>query len=278
MLADLASLHDRKLRDAKCHAERMLNQWQQAIDQIHEEEKWLGYPLLALELAFNMPGELAKQLPTANYLAVVEIRVRAGNGLSETLSYAINTLQEEVRRREKVCEGAQADIVAARTEHEGAISLARHKSQTNSKLDRTAGLVYATIAAVVTEFIACVAMQQMVVAREAWEREHSALEHWERSVLAHSTEGFFWVMVMPILCFAVFLLGWVIGPLICMAIRPRLAVLRANSQFREEKRRLELDFDVRHSNLIHLATKSLSHLQIAQASLARLPVQREVEH
>ncbi len=248
MQAALVDLADRKLRDAKQRAQQLLAQWQATIQQIEAEEKHVGCALLHADMEVNIPVDLAKRLPEANYLEVVVMRGRATQGFSDAVTHATSVLKTEIQRSETVNKEAEAGIVAVQTNHNESLRQAesRCKSKEGSKAMASVVIAFAIIGAVASE----IGLYGLANSLSMTSQHSSTLQ------------------IVTVLCV---LFGWLVGLLVVLVIVKVFERLSANSAFSRTRKTLSHEFNGRLFEFNATITEGANRLKAAKAALARLP-------
>lgn len=244
----LDDLHQSKLRKARQDAQALLNQWQQTIRQIQEAETQADCALLPNDFAIESPVEMSRQLAEANYLTVVTIRDRAGQGISEGVNFAELTLNQEINRQKNAYENSKTNMVATEAARETALSLAKfhcEKKTGSQVLPGETFLPTLAVAAVVFE-----------IGFVIWS-----------SQLENSISAFF----IRILCIVG---GWLVGVLVVLPVLGAIKGferLSADMKFERETHRISREFDARLSNHNATIAETANRLMAAQAARSLLP-------
>lgn len=256
MQAALIDLADRKLRDAKRQTQKLVAQWQATIQQIMDEEKRVGCRLLPKDIAIHIPGDLARQIPTANYLTVVDIRNRVNDGWNASVNHARSSLWREIEKLGSARKAAIQTRKEARSEHESYVTEAKRFADDHARWfhppnpkEHRHGCGF-LISAVISEIVLvgfCISSYSQLARAPAPASE--------------------WAGFAVIAGIAALFGGWLVGPLLLMF----LTGAGAARNLKEVKRRLQQTFDLRHSALAASAAKSQKAIDVAQDALSSLP-------
>ena len=267
----LDDLHGKKLREGKRRAQGLLTQWEQAIQQVKEDEKRVGCPLVPKDSAIDTPSDLGKQLPDANYLAVVEICDRAAERLRETVSHARTSLQQEIRRCETAQKQAEAGIVAAQATRDATLSRAESEcaSKVGSKLPAGVGRLFAFIGAVAPEIGLGIWYQARF---ESWKRSSPPWPEPSDPNFDSITKTISEQLNSLSRQFVPYVLfSWLVGLLTVLGAIKVYERLLANSVFNRMKHRIAREFEGRLFEHTATIAESTNRLKAAQAALSRLP-------